>query len=84
MVTHMKTTVDLPDDLVRQVKRLAHEHGVTMRELMVDGLRHEIETRSRPAARMDLVFPTADGDGLQPGVTEDTLLGYAYDDLPAS
>lgn len=76
----MKTTVELPDELLREVKRLAREQGVTMRELMIDGLRHEVESRDRPSPRVDLIFPTTGGDGLRPGVTESDLIRYAYDD----
>lgn len=35
----MKTTIDLPADLVRQAKVLAAENGTTLKELVVRGLR---------------------------------------------
>lgn len=69
MVTHMKTTIDLPDELVAQVKSLAQQEGTTMRELIMDGLRVEIERRAnRPSARPDFVFPTFRGGGFAPDV----------------
>ncbi len=44
----MKTTVELSDQLAADAKRLAHETGVTLRELIERGLRHELRRRSRP------------------------------------
>ena len=64
MVARMKTTIELPDELVAEVKRLAATDGVTMRDLMLDGLRSEIERRSSPRPRPDFAFPTFRGDGL--------------------
>lgn len=78
-VTHMKTTVELPDELVKQVKALAHEQGVTLRELMVEGLRGELERRSAAQDRIDFVFRTTGGDGLAAGVQPGTLTARAYD-----
>ena len=36
----MKTTVDLPDSLLRRAKRLAVERGTTLKTLMIEGLEH--------------------------------------------
>lgn len=36
----MKTTLDLPDDLFLKAKLLAAERRTTMKELMIQGLRH--------------------------------------------
>lgn len=44
----MKTTVELSDQLATDAKRFAREHGVTLRELIERGLRHELRRRSRP------------------------------------
>lgn len=38
----MKTTIELPDELSRDAKRFAREHGVTLRELIERGLRREL------------------------------------------
>ena len=58
MVSSMKTTIDLPDELAAEAKELARAEGTTLRELVVDGLRFEIErrrahetTRSRSTSR---------------------------------
>jgi hypothetical protein len=35
----MRTTIDLPDDLLRQAKILAVQRGATLRDLVAAGLR---------------------------------------------
>ncbi len=39
----MRTTLDLPDDILRRAKIAAVERGSTLRQLVVDALRHELE-----------------------------------------
>lgn len=86
MVTHMKTTMDLPDELMREVKARAAADGVAMRELMIEGLRHELERRANASPRGDFVFRTFDGtppqggSGLQPGVTVENMIELSYGD----
>ena len=60
----MKTTIDLPDALANEAKTLAASTGTTLRDLVVAGLRSEVERRSRPAT-VDFVFPTVAGRGLR-------------------
>lgn len=79
IVTHMKTTIDLPDGLFRRVKDLAQSEGVSMRELMIDGLMSEVERRSTSQPRPDFVFRTFGGSGLSPDVDPATLTELAYD-----
>jgi len=43
---HMKTTIDLPDALLRRAKRLAAERGTTLKTLMIEGLEY---TTTSPA-----------------------------------
>ncbi len=73
----MKTTVDLPDALAEEAKRMAREQGVSLRELMVSGLRAEIERR-RDAATVDFVFPTAGGRGLAVEVQPSEIIHRSY------
>lgn len=75
----MKTTIDLPDGLMRKVKELARSQGVTMRELMIDGLTHEIDRRTTTIPSPDFIFPTTGGRGLQPGVEAGDLTELAYE-----
>jgi hypothetical protein len=49
----MRTTLDLPDDILRRAKIAAVERGSTLRQLIIDALRHEIEAPSQsPRRRM--------------------------------
>jgi hypothetical protein len=68
MFSHMRTTVDLPDDLLIAAKKMAAESRKTLREVFERGLRRELaggaETpRSR---RRPIRWVTARG-GLPPG-----------------
>jgi hypothetical protein len=38
----MRTSVDIPDHLLRQAKKTARERGTTLRQLVVDGLRSAV------------------------------------------
>ncbi len=69
MLRTVKTTVDLPDALLIEARRVARESGTTLRALLADGLRSELVARaSRPEDRKR-VEPVFDGEpGLQPGV----------------
>ncbi|MGJ3243734.1 MAG: hypothetical protein ACFE0O_12400 [Opitutales bacterium] len=44
----MRTTVDLPDPLFRQAKRLAAERGTTVRSLIIEALRMSLDERQAP------------------------------------
>lgn len=64
----MKTTIRLPDALVREAKRIAARESTTVRSLVERGLRRELAARKRRVAfRLHKV--TFRGDGLKPGVT---------------
>jgi hypothetical protein len=39
----MRTSVDIPDPLLRRAKKLARARGTTLRELLLDGLRIMVE-----------------------------------------
>jgi hypothetical protein len=67
MVFHMKTTINLPDDLFRDAKKVAIERNITLTELFAQAVRHEISESPR------ISFTLEDGSfkgepGLQPGV----------------
>ena len=63
MMTHMKTTVELPDELLREVQRLARAEGTTMRSLMEEGLR-EVIARHLAAGRFSLRDASVPGEGV--------------------
>ena len=62
-VTRMKTTIELPDELLEQVRRVARREGASLRRLVEEGLQRSLEAR-RKAARQDLDFPSYGGSGL--------------------
>ena len=73
----MRTTVRLPDTLMRAAKRRAQETGRTLTQLLEDALRAELQSpRARCVAEP---LPTYRGKGLQPGV--DLTDASALDDL---
>ncbi|WP_089774111.1 hypothetical protein [Ruania alba] len=76
----MKTTIDLPDPLVRRVRAAARERGVTMRELMIDGLYSELERweQREQGAPSGLVFRSFGGDGLDPELDPAEVIELSY------
>lgn len=77
----MKTTIEIPDDLAAEAKRVARDGGGTLRELVLAGLRLEIERRTaRP--RIDFSYPTQGGNGLVADLTPARAIERSYD-LPA-
>ena len=78
----MKTTIELPDALAAEAREVARAQGASLRELVVAGLRSEVERRTTPKPRVDFSFVTVSGHGLQPGVDPARLVELAYD-LPS-
>ena len=74
----MRTTVRLPDELLRAAKRRAHDTGRTLTQLLEDAVRAELRQSPR-ARRVAEPLPTYGGKGLQPGV--DLSDSSALDDL---
>lgn len=52
----MRTTLDLPDDVLRRAKIAAIERGSSLRQLVTDALRHEIEGAA-PSVRRRMTRP---------------------------
>jgi hypothetical protein len=69
MVSHMKTTIDLPDDLLIRAKKRAAETRTPLKVLIERGLRRELAGASRPrtAPARKIRWVVAPG-GLPPGV----------------
>jgi hypothetical protein len=65
----MRTTLNIPDALVKDAKRRAVEEGRTLTDLLVDGLRTRL-AKSLPARALPV--STATG-GLMHGVTWEQL-----------
>jgi len=62
----MKTTVDIPDSILEEARKLAAREGSTVRALVEQGLRRLISERKRTGA-FRLRKVTFKGEGLQPG-----------------
>jgi hypothetical protein len=59
----MKTTIELPDELIEQARRVARQEGATLRALVEEGLQRSLEARRRAVSRQ-LDFPSYGGSGL--------------------
>lgn len=59
----MKTTIELPDDLLEQARRVARQEGGTLRALIEEGLQRSLEARRQAVCRK-LDFPSFGGSGL--------------------
>jgi hypothetical protein len=56
----VKTTIELPDDLLAAVRERARQRGTTMRALLEEALRHSL-SQPLPAAPYRLELPVVDG-----------------------
>jgi Bacterial antitoxin of type II TA system, VapB len=61
----MKTTVNLPDELLREAQEIARRERTTLRELIETGLRIVVKQRAGES-RFVLEDASVDGLGLQP------------------
>ncbi len=81
MVTHMKTTIQIPDVLFEEVRKLAHQEKTTMKVIVEEGLRRIISERKRRSS-FKLRKVTFKGNGLQPhlaGTSWDQILQLSYE-----
>ncbi len=69
MVTHMKTTVELSDALLKEAKAVASRERTTLRAIVEEGLR-EVLTRRKRRGVFRLRKASFRGKGIQPGLTE--------------
>lgn len=81
MVNHMKTTIQLPDSLLKEARKLANEEQTTLKSLMEEGLRRIVSERKRRGS-FNLRKATFNGKGLQPhltGATWDQIRDISYE-----
>jgi hypothetical protein len=69
MVAHMKTTIDIADELLERAKRQARRENKTLKEIVEEALRRQIASA---AVQKRFVYRphTVNGKGLQPGIAE--------------
>ena len=94
MGTHMKTTIDINDELFRSARQRANETGTTFRALVEEGLRQVLSpTRDQSAAppfRLQVFNPPGGDMGLAPPYDKlglhqailDSYREFEYDELP--
>lgn len=79
MVSHMKTTVNLPDALLEAAREVADQDGMTFKELLEISLHREIERRRRDAGEpFRLADVVAEGRGVASGVEEGRWFELIY------
>ncbi len=83
MVSHMKTTIHIPDSLFNEARKVAHQEKTTLKALVEEGLRKVVtERRGRKPEGFRLRKASFKGQGLQPhlaGVTWDQILDISYE-----
>ena len=65
----MKTTIEIPNSLLEEARKLASQEGTTVRALVETGLRRVLAERKK-RGRFKLRNASFTGNGLQPGVTD--------------
>ena len=65
MASHMKTTIQIPDSLFEEARRLAQSEHTTLKALVEQGLRRTLAERKRRGA-FRLRKASFKGQGLQP------------------
>jgi len=69
----MKTTIDIPDGLFSEVRKLASREGTTLKAVVEEGIRRILSERKR-GKRFHLRKATFKGEGLQP-----QLAGFSWE-----
>jgi hypothetical protein len=79
----MKTTIEISDPLLSEVRALARKQGRTLRELVEAGLRHVVLEQRGKQRKFALRDASVAGSGLQSGLRYenwDRILELAYED----
>jgi hypothetical protein len=67
----MRTTINLPDELIQRAKKAALEADTTLTEIIENALRESLARRSQKKPRREFKLITSGQGGLQPGVDLD-------------
>lgn len=73
----MRTTVDIPVDLLAEAKVLAARGNRSLSAVVNDALRAFLARQQSDGPRVDWAFPTDGAGGLQPGVNLDDKAALA-------
>lgn len=68
MLIWMRTTINLPDPLYRELKKFAAEHGKTVTDVIQDAVSETLLRQSQRSKGERLVLLTFKGNGILPGV----------------
>ena len=68
-VTHMKTTIDVADDLLARARAVAARDGDTLRNLVEEGLRLALAAREQTPKARAFSMRTFGGKGARAGLT---------------
>jgi Arc/MetJ family transcription regulator len=73
MLTHIRTTIDIPDALLARARERAHAEGRTLRSVMTEALRNALD--EPPAGRAkEFELPAYGGSGTADMLTD--ILGH--------
>ncbi len=78
MVVRMKTTVDIAEPMLQEVKRIAAVEGTTLRALVDEGLRHVIAEREKQQTGFRLRDGRFHGDGGVPGIDINDWMSFKH------
>ena len=81
-LTHMKTTIEISDALLRRAKALAARRNTSLRAVLEAALRDALDHDAPSAKARSVRTHTFGGRGLQPGLSWDdwsTLRDIAYE-----
>lgn len=83
-VDAMRTTLDLPDEVLRRAKIEAVERGSTLRQLVIDALQREMTAAQRPRKRLARPPVKLAADAPLRRLTPDAVKRLDADDLQRS
>lgn len=69
MLSHMRTTINLPDGLLERAKRRAAEEGLTLGQLIESAVKERLHRRSSEPPVGPFRLVTYGSGGLQPGLS---------------
>ena len=69
-LAHMKTTVEIAEDLFARTREIAQREGTTLRALIEEGLRVTLARREQKTSSYRWPDLSVDGEGLAPEVGE--------------